>query len=92
MCQSLSSCSYNEKENYEALKKLFYRYNRAIKSAVRNNKQCNDGMANARTNEIDSILQSIERFPISWKYYTSQKKLFSQDFEFFIVFHSCISS
>jgi hypothetical protein len=42
--------------------------------------------------ELDSILQEIEKYPISWGYYKQQDVQFSTEFESLVIFKNDIIS
>lgn len=84
MCQELNSCNLVNKTRYNALCKLYNRYKLAVKIALDNVYE--KPIADTKVNEIDVILQEIERYPISWSFYRHQSQKFSIEFENLIVF------
>ena len=81
-----SSDSYNllNEVRYKVLCKLYSRYKSAVKIALENANE--RPIADAKVNEIDVILQEIEKYPISWSFYNQQDAHFSSEFENLIVF------
>lgn len=71
--------------NYNKLCKLYNRYKYAMKNILDNAYVLKP---NHRLCELDNIVRSIEKYPISWDYYTSQQLRFSQEFEDLIIFTS----
>ena len=51
-----------------------------------------EGIADAKTNEIDAIMQHVEKYPLSWDYYKNQEVRFTPDFEILIIFYNKIST
>jgi len=82
-----SSDSYNiiNEVRYKILCKLYARYKAAFKIALDNANF--KPIADAKMNELDSILCEIENYPISWSYYTRQDIQFTSDFENLVVFN-----
>lgn len=85
MYQSLSSSDLLDDTHYKILCKLYNRYKSAIKVALENANE--NPIADAKVNELDSILEEVEKYPVSWSYYNSQAIHFSQDFECLIIFY-----
>lgn len=83
---AISNLNKSNKYNYKLLCKLYNRYKKAVNIAIKNAKF--RPIANAKVNEIESILEKIERYPVSWSYYSKQKLKFSPEFEFMVIFHS----
>ena len=69
---------------YKILCKLYNRYKLAIKIALDNANE--KPIADAKMNELDSILQEVEKYPISWSYYKLQGIQFTSDFESLVIF------
>lgn len=84
MCQDSSSCDLLNETRYKILCKLYNRYKLAIKIALDNVNE--KPIADAKMNELDSILQEIENYPISWSYYKLQEAQFTSDFESLVIF------
>ena len=84
MCQDSSSCDLLNEIRYKTLCKLYNRYKLAIKIALENVNE--KPIADAKMNELDSILQEIENYPISWSYYKLQEVQFTSDFESLVIF------
>lgn len=85
MCQDSSSCDLLNEVRYRILCKLYNRYKLAIKVALENANE--RPIADAKMNELDSILQEIEKYPISWSYYKTQGIQFTADFESLVIFN-----
>lgn len=85
MYQSSDFCDLLNEVRYKILCRLYSRYKQAIKVALENNND-NQTDAECRVNELDYILQEIEKFPVSWSFYKQQDTHFSQDFENLIIF------
>lgn len=73
------------KDNYKSLCSLYIKYKHAIKIALENVNF--RPIADIKANELDKILEKIEQYPISWKYYNCQESKFSPEFEGLIIFH-----
>ena len=84
MCQDSSSCDLLNEVRYTILCKLYNRYKLAIKIALENANE--KPIADAKMNELDSILQEVEKYPISWSYYKIQDTQFTTDFESLVIF------
>lgn len=84
MCQDSSSFDLLNEIRYKILCKLYNRYKLAIKIALDNVNE--KPIADAKMNELDSILQEIENYPISWSYYKLQEVQFTSDFESLVIF------
>lgn len=84
MCQDSSSCNLLNEIRYKILCKLYTRYKLAIKIALDNANE--RPIADAKMNELESILQEIEKYPISWSYYKNQEMKFTLDFESLVIF------
>lgn len=84
MCQDSSSCDLLNEVRYKILCKLYSRYKLAIKIALENANE--KPIADAKMNELDSILQEVEKYPISWSYYKTQDTQFTTDFESLVIF------
>ena len=85
MYQNLDSCNLLDDAHYKILCKLYNRYKSAIKIALENANE--SPIADAKVNELDSILEELEKYPVSWTYYRNQSTKFSQDFESLIIFY-----
>lgn len=84
MYQNYDSYNLLNEIRYDTLCKLYSRYKSAIKIALENASE--KQIADAKVNEIDEILQEIEKYPISWSFYNSQEVHFSSEFENLIIF------
>lgn len=85
MCQSSDSYDLLNDIRYKILCKLYNRYKSAISVILSNlNKK---SIANAKMNELDSIMCEIEKYPISWSFYKNQSIKFSSDFENLVIFY-----
>ena len=84
MCQDSSSFDLLNEIRYKILCKLYNRYKLAIKIVLDNVNE--KPIADAKMNELDSILQEIENYPISWSYYKLQEVQFTSDFESLVIF------
>lgn len=88
MCQSLDFCDTINEIRYKILCELYSNYKLAIKTAL--DKSNKSSTINSKIEELDSILQEVEKYPISWSYYTKQKTRFSSDFENLVIFKNDI--
>ena len=68
---------------FKNLCRLYSKYKSAVNAVTEN---VHSRAANIRVRELDVIVQDIENFPISWKYYSSTGVKFAQDFEDLIIF------
>jgi hypothetical protein len=84
MYQSLNLCNLSDEEKYKILCKLYSRFKSAIKIATEN--AYKKPIADAKVNELDSILEDIESFPIAWSFYVKQEFKFTPDFENLVIF------
>jgi len=84
MYQNYDSCNLLNETHYKVLCKLYNRYKSAVKIALENAYE--RPIADAKMNEIDVILQEIEKYPIPWSYYNRQESRFSSEFENLIIF------
>lgn len=84
MCQSSSSYDSTNETYYRVLCRLYSRYKLAVKIATENAYE--KPIADAKVNELDSILLEIEKYPIPWSYYDRQSIKFTQDFESLVIF------
>lgn len=90
MCQSYHSVSnLSVKSRYHTLCKLHNKYRACVKIALENTPE--NPIADDMMVVLDGILESIERHPIPWKFYSRQKHKFSQEFEDLVVFTDEIS-
>lgn len=85
MCQNSDSYKLLNEIRFKILNSLYERYTLAI--SIASNNSSKPSYANAKVNELDTILEEIEKYPISWSYYNSQPIKFSQDFENLIIFY-----
>ena len=84
MYLNLNSYNMTNEDKYRALCKLYSKYKNAIKIAVDN--KYNDKLSENKMYELDAVLQDVERYPMSWKYYKNQPIQFSSDFENLVIF------
>ena len=69
--------------NYNNLCELYERYKSAVKIIhIRNSYDCTFTI---KQYELNTIMQAIEMYPISWNYY-KKKKRFNTEFENLIIF------
>lgn len=87
MYQNYDSCNIINELRYNILCKLYSRYKAAFKIALENANF--KPIADAKMNEIDSILSEIENYPIPWSFYIKQEVHFTSDFENLIIFNEC---
>ena len=85
MCQNSDSYDLLNDIRYKILCKLYNRYRSAISVALSNLNE--KQIADAKMNELDSILCEIEKYPISWSFYKNQSIKFSSDFESLVIFY-----
>lgn len=80
-------CTLSQNSRYRILCKLYKQY----KSAIRIIKHYDTTTCTLciKVNEINTIMQELEKFPISWEFYNKQNFKFSQDFENLIIFNYC---
>lgn len=69
---------------YKVLCKLYSKYKSTIKTILENANEKH--IADDKMNELNSILEEIENYSISWNYYKRQPTQFSADFENLIIF------
>ena len=89
MCQSSDSNNLLDEIRYGILCKLFNKYKSAIQTALTNLHK--KSIADEKMKELDIIIQEVEKYPISWKFYKNQSIQFSQDFESLVIFYDEIS-
>lgn len=78
--------SLSVKSRYRILCKLYNKYKLAMLVALENVPE--NKVADEKTEELESIMRDIEKFPIPWKFYKLQRYKFPQEFEDLIVFIS----
>lgn len=70
--------------NYHNLCELYEQYKSAVKvTHIRNSYDCT---LSIKQSELNTIMQAVEMYPISWNYY-KQKKRFNIEFENLIIFN-----
>ena len=76
----------SQEHNYCILCKLYKKY----KSAIHVVKHYDPTLCtlNIKVAEVNTIMQEIEKFPISWEFYNKQNLKFSHDFENLVIFSS----
>lgn len=82
----MSRLSVNSR--YKILCKLYKKY----KSSMRVIKPNEFSLCEIRikADDLNKIMQEIEKFPIPWSFYTKQKFRFSYDFETLVIFNEDI--
>lgn len=74
----------SQNSRYRILLKLYKKYKSSIKIVkVHSLTNC---VLDFKVDELNQIMQEVEKFPLSWKFYSAQKFKFSRDFENLLIF------
>lgn len=78
----MSKLSQNSR--YRLLLKLYKQY----RSTMRVHKSCDGTICEmcVDVEQINHVMQEVEKFPLTWEFYSKQPFKFSQDFENLIIF------